>query len=356
MFVRIILFVFIIIIQSRTECYSVQKIDVLDRPPHIDGSGLSWVKLDGGEWLGGEIISIADGLKFRSKNLGILQLELEKVDCIYSTGDLSFLNLDKAQLAGFRIFKNGLVRISDTANPDTNQLQYRSRDYSKKWGVKGGVGLNFVKGASEQIDYNLKVRIRRLDEESRFIAQYLAFIAKEDNILTEGNRRFTSHYDHIYSENIYFRLIDGSYFTDRFQNIDYRLSLGSGIGYSLIDTSEAEWGIVLGLSYQINEFDSVQAGEPTREETPAVTITTDFDKALTSNIDLSLKYNFSLLSSGAGSFQQQLASVLAINVSKYLSFNTSFYWDRTEAPTLDEDGVAPDKDDFRLVFGIGGQY
>ncbi len=359
---RVILLTLLVVIGGNSDCFCAPELNVPHKPPLPDGSGLSWIQLDGGEWLGGKIISINDELKFKSKNLGVLQLELEKIDRIYTTRELSEINVDQVQLEDFRIVKDGLVRIRDRENfakenLDTLQsLGKDSRYDTKKWRIKGTVGLNLVKGTTDQIDYNLRAHIQRRDEESRFVAEYLAFIAKEDNVLTEGNRRFSSHYDRFYGESYFFRPIVGSYFTDKFQNIDYRLTLGTGIGYSIIDNHDTEWGVVLGLSYQINQFESVQAGEQTREESPAVNLATDFETTLTSNIDFNLKYNFSLLSSAAGSFQHHLASVLSINISKYLNFDTSFYWDRTQEPVLDENGVSPDQDDFRLVFGVGTRY
>lgn len=362
MVTRIILLTLLVVIVAHSDCFSSPESDVPHKPPQPDDSGLTWIQLDGGEWLGGEIISINDEVTFESKNLGILQLELEKIDRIHTTRELSEFNVDPAQLGDFRIVKDGLVRIRDRENfgkenLDTLQsLDKDSRYDNKKWRIKGTVGLNLVKGTTDQIDYNLSARIQRRDEESRFVAKYLAFIAKEDNILTEGNRRFSSHYDRFFGKSYFFRPIVGSYFTDKFQNIDYRLSLGSGIGYSLLDNHDTEWGVVLGLSYQINQFESVQAGESASEGSPAINLASDFETALTRNIDFNLKYNFSLLSSASGSFQHHLASVLSINISKYLNFDTSFYWDRTQEPVLDEDGVSPDQDDFRLVFGVGARY
>jgi len=355
-----VFFAIFIVIAACSGAFSSPEQDV--RPPQLGDSDMSWVKLDGGEWVGGEIISMDDVLTFKSKNLGILQLEWEKVDRIYTKKELSAIKANQTQLEDFRIVKGGLVRIRDKENFTENKrdalqsLKKDNRHNARKWKVRGTIGLNVVKGTTDQIDYNLMARIQRRDKESRFVADYLAFIAKEDDILTEGNRRFSTHYDLFSGKNYFFRPIEASYFSDKFQNIDYRLALGTGLGYSILDNHDSEWGVVLGVSYQVNQFESVQAGEPTSDESPAVNFATDFETILTDNIDFKLKYNFNFLSSAAGSFQHHLASVLSINITKYLNFDTSFYWDRVEDPVLYEDGESPDQDDFRLVFGIGARY
>jgi hypothetical protein len=91
---RVSFITYFLILAAYSDGFSSPELDVPHRPPHPDASGLSWVKLNGGEWIGGEIISMNDGLEFRSKNLGILQLEWEIVDRIYTTRKLSPFNTD----------------------------------------------------------------------------------------------------------------------------------------------------------------------------------------------------------------------------------------------------------------------
>lgn len=40
-------------------------------------------------------------------------------------------------------------------------------------------------------------------------------------------------------------------------------------------------------------------------------------------------------------------------LTRLLDFDVSFIWDRVQYPVADEDGLVPENDDLRLIFGIG---
>ena len=79
---------------------------------------------------------------------------------------------------------------------------------------------------------------------------------------------FVGFYDTLLGKDYFFRPVIAKYFRDTFQNIDYRLTLGPGIGYILADSNEIEWDMVVGLAYQTTHFDNVEAGEDSRSSSP----------------------------------------------------------------------------------------
>ena len=47
---------------------------------------------------------------------------------------------------------------------------------------------------------------------------------------------------------------------------------------------------------------------------------------------------------------------LEIELSKFFDLDISFVWDRTENPAENAEGIAPEKDDYRVIVGLGFEY
>ncbi|WP_455218320.1 DUF481 domain-containing protein, partial [Kaarinaea lacus] len=168
--------------------------------------------------------------------------------------------------------------------------------------------------------------------------------------------RINGYLDLFRTRKYYLRPVFGEYYNDVFQNIRYRVTLGSGIGYHLINTSETEWDITGGLAYQETRFASVEPGENIRVSTPALVAGTRYETELNSKIDFELSYSFNLINEESGQYTHHFITTLENEITSWLDFDVSFVWDRIEKPTPGEDGSIPEKDDYKLLFSLGLDY
>ena len=131
---------------------------------------------------------------------------------------------------------------------------------------------------------------------------------------------------------------------------------GSGAGYWLLDTPDVDWNVDLLGAYRYTEFDSVEAGGDRTEETAAVIVATKFDWELTNDVDLILEYRIDVGLDDVADTNHHAVSTLSVSLTKLLDLDVSFIWDRVGKPQRDNDGDTPEKDDFRLVVGLGVDF
>ena len=136
-------------------------------------------------------------------------------------------------------------------------------------------------------------------------------------------------------------------------NIEHRVTVGTGIGYHIIDTSKTEWDITPGVAYQYTQNASVEAGQDTDKSTPALVAGTTFDTELTKKIDFNASYRFSIVNQESGTYAHHAKAALEIELTRRLDLDLSVVWDRIQDPTPADDGRVPDQDDFYFFFGIG---
>lgn len=128
------------------------------------------------------------------------------------------------------------------------------------------------------------------------------------------------------------------------------------MGYYIIDTPKTTWEIAGGPAYQTTRFDSVEPGQDSTESTPALMAGTNFDTELTDDIDFIFKYTFQILNRASGTYTHHSVTTFETELTKWLDFDTSFVWDRTQNPTPDDDGIVPEKNDYYVIFSLGIDY
>jgi queuine/archaeosine tRNA-ribosyltransferase len=77
---------------------------------------------------------------------------------------------------------------------------------------------------------------------------------------------------------------------------------------------------------------------------------------ITKDIDWTLQYSGQFASEKAGDTTHHLQSKLSVDITKRLSIDLSFIWDKTVSPPATADGTRPEADDYRLVFGLGFEF
>ena len=318
-----------------------------------------WVQLTSGEWLKGEVKGFYNStLNFDSDKLDLQNIDWEDVKYLktHIPGTAHIEGYGKVY-GYFEITPEELI----VSNNGRTQIYDRSllvsfitggEEEIDYWSAKLTFGLNLRSGNTDQVDYTAKAKIKRETSFSRYIMDYIGNISSTSGEETSNNHRVTGSYDIFITRRFFVRPLFGEYFRDPFQNIDSKITVGTGVGYTLIDTSKTEWGVVGGPGYQETRFASVQPGEEKKESTPAMVLGTDFDTEITSWIDYLFNYNITWVKQTAGGYTHHLVSTLEIELTNSFDLDVSFIWDHINNPTEEDDGTTPEKNDYRMMVGI----
>ena len=321
------------------------------------------VELVSGELLVGELIALyEDELLFESEILDRLAIDWEDVRSFEGRGTFRIsvtsgqtvngeLRIDEAQvLVGQggerrRFARADLVSITPSA--------YRERD---NWSAQAMLGFNARSGNADTVEYNLLANLQRRTPRSRIRLDYLGNFNETDNVETANNHRLNGSWDLFGGSDWFWRPLLGQYYRDAFQNIRHQLTLETGLGYQVLDTPATDWSISGGLGVNLVNYFSVQPGQDSRVYSPALSLGTDFETELSPWLDYVLAAQVTFLDEDSGRYQHHLLTGLSTDLPGLLDFNVSFIWDRIAEPQVREDGSVPEKDDFRILLGIGLEY
>ncbi len=322
-----------------------------------------WVQLTSGEWLKGEIKGLYNkSLEFDSDKLGLLNIDWEDVSYVKTHIPGSAKLEGNGNVYGyFEITPDKIVVTNDGRVEEYDRsliVSFITGGEEEKdfWTAKFTLGLNVRSGNTDQVDYTAKTKIKRETSFSRYIMDYIGNISSTSGDETSNNHRVTGSYDIFITRRFFVRPLFGEYFRDPFQNIDYKVTIGTGVGYTLIDTSKTEWGIVGGPGYQETRFESVLPGEDDKETTPALVLGTDFDTELTNWIDYLFNYQITWVNQESGGYTHHLVTSVEIDLIKSFDLDISFIWDHINNPTEADDGTIPEKDDYRIMFGVSYDF
>ena len=339
------------------------------KPTPIFKQDFDWIKLTSDEWLKGDIISMYDEkLEFDSDELDMQTIDLEDIAELRSKEWQSIRMFDGTIAEGYLVIKDGklsLVKNGVTTNYEfSNLLSIASSGKNERdlWDGYVNLGINLREGNTVQFDYTFSAGIQRRSSSSRFKTDYTADYSRYEDQddgqtkVTADSDRLTSSYDWFFNPKIYFRAADFEYMTDEFLNIDYRVHYGIALGYHIIDTSRTSWDINLGPSYQKTKFIDVGTDDNDSENSLGVTLGTDFTFEVTSDIDYDASYRVQVIDEASGGNIHHFQTGLEIDLTNDFDLDLTFYADRTENPKEDSEGQVPEKNDFRLVVGLGYDF
>jgi len=321
-----------------------------------------WIQLKSGEWLKGRIKAMQDRkLEFDSEELEDQKFDWKDIRQLRSprTLDILFTNGERAS-GTVAITPDRIVVGGDQAHsmPRDNLLGLtpggsKERNY---WSGKASMGLTLRAGNTEQVEYNAQAHLQRRTPATRLSLDYIGNISSVDGVDSANNHRVNSEFDVWLSKRFYLIVPFAEYYNDPFQNIGYRLTVGGGVGYDLVDRPNLEWTVTTGPAYQYVNFDSSQPGEPNAKGTGAMVFGSRFDWDINSRIELILEYRGQYTSREVGETTHHGVATLSLDVTKRFDVDISFIWDRISNPKTGADGSQPKPDDFRLVVGLGADF
>ncbi len=229
------------------------------------------------------------------------------------------------------------------------------------WWMKFTLGIDIKQGNTNQVDFSSQFSAKRRTANSRFVIDYIGNISKTDAVSgqleeTINNQRVNFNIDKYATRYFFYTPLFGEYFSDAFQNIEKRQSLGIGIGYTLIDSDKTDWNLSAGPSYLTTKYISVQAGDKQTISSGSLSLSTDYESEINSNIDIIFKYNILLTDKESGGYSHHVIATLENELTTDFDLNISIVWDRINNPTIDSDLNIPEKNDYRLILGITYTY
>ncbi len=327
------------------------------RPQRVSAD---WLQLTSGEWLRGRIIAMQkDLLEFDSDELDLLELKWEKIKYVKSSEPYSLRFDNSTQATGaIEITQNEIHVTTDYDDQTFKRSQLLSiasghETEISKWTSKITFSVNARRGNTDQTDFSSKINAKRRTINSRLMFDYLGSFTKIEQTETINNHRVNITYDIFFTRDLFLTPVTAEFFRDPFQNIEQRANIGIAVGYTIINSNDTEWDISGGPSYQETKFVSVQPGQAPKDSTATLILTTKFDTELNSKVDLEGTYSVTLGDSKTGGYNHRSILTIETELTDKLDFDVTGVWDRIKNPVQDLDGNTPERDDFRILIGLG---
>ena len=325
--------------------------------------GYDWVQLTSGEWLKGELTGFfEEEIEFDSEVLDDLTIDREDVARFFSARTFSARILGGAVVTG-RVQVNESRVVIDSARGEQSfsreelvALTLKAERERDRWSGDVSLGTNFRRGNNDFVEYNAIAGLERRTASSRGFIDYIGTFNETEGEQTANNHRLSFTFDRFSGSRLFWRPLNGQYFRDPFQNIANQLTLETGLGYELIKTSETDWEVYAGFGVTTVERVSVEAGQDKNSRSPSSTIGTDFETEITSWMDYLLSFQATFVDEASGQYQHHLLTTLSSDLIGDIDLDVSLVWDRTARPPPGADGVTPEKDDFRLLIGVGYDF
>jgi hypothetical protein len=125
-----------------------------------------------------------------------------------------------------------------------------------------------------------------------------------------------------------------------------------GVGYELVDSPKIDWKIDGAVGYQQTTFDSVEAGTPNPDSTPALILGTTYDHDFTSWLEFFFEYRLQLVDEESGRYNHHMLTSFETDITSLIDFDITVVWDRIQNPRADAAGNIPKQDDFRTTVGL----
>ncbi len=319
-----------------------------------------WILLDSGEVLKGEIrVMYNEKLEFDSDHFGVITIDWEDVKAIRSARRQAIRTNSREIIVGKVTMNENMVQVkADDSVRSLNRGgvvslasgQLREINF---WSFKASVGANVRRGNVEQTDFFIKSVIQRRTALTRFYWDYNGNYSTSEQLEIANNHRSNAYFDYFFSSRFFVRPLSAEYFRDPFQNIAHRQTYSAGLGYTVLDLDKVTVDFTAGPGFQQVEYVTVSEGENRIQSSFGALFTATVDWEVTDWMDFIGTYRVQFAPKDVGGISSHADSTLEVEVTDNLDLNFSIIWDRIEMPQSGEDGIEPERDDFRFVLGIG---
>ena len=334
----------------------------LSDPPELGAKGMDWVKLSSGEWLAGEIKGMRDvELEFESDKLDLLTLDWSDVAGLSSTAVRTYRFDQLGVFTGTAAMQEGQVAVRTTDGevrrfPRESLLLIIAGEGSEwdYWSASASVGWVLRSGNTDQQDFNARAHVRRQTPTLRSDLNYTGNIGEVEDVRSVDNHNLTVNMDRLITKGFFITLGSVNWVRDPFQNIQSRTTIGAGAGYDIYRLPTFEWGVGVNAGYQATRYVSVQGNGDDSDDTFALIPSTRMEWDVTSDVELDAIYTAQIAMPETQNAFHHAETALSVDVwGDILDVTLALIFDRVETPRTNEDGITPERNDFRTSFGLG---
>lgn len=319
-----------------------------------------WVQTKSGEWFKGEIKALYDDdLEFDSDEVGLYTFDFNDVVQIKSYHIISVNIENLASFAGIlRLKGDKLTIIQGDSEYEFDRKDLVSFAPDEKlernfWSGKITLSLDVRSGNTDQLDYSSNINLKRRTAASRLVFDYLGRITSQDQEETANDHRLNEKYDIYLSRHFFWTPLFSEYYTDKYKNIDHQLTLGLGLGYTILDTKTTEWSISGGPAILYTKYYTVADDKDLDTFSPALELSTHYDIEINKITDLTYDYKLTYSDQSAGRYKHHMMLTLENELTSWLDLDVTGVWDYILEPEESSDGTYPQKSDFQLLVGLG---
>lgn len=332
------------------------------RPPAVEvdtSDDADWLRLSSGEWLRGSIVVLdIERLEFKSTELGTLDVDWGDVVEVRTSRSFTAVLEGLVQVVGtLRVFADD-VYLSDGSGTrrlprdEIYRLVPGTPGESGYWSGDLSLGATARSGNTDQLDLTAKIAVLRRTARSRLPISYAFNYGELEETRSTDNQRFLGRFDRFLGAHLYVTPLGLELFEDRFQNIALRASPYTGLGYLVVDAERVEWSIDAGVGYRYTRYESVAAGMDDDDGSATANLGTSVSWDPTSRVGVELAWNAQIGLEDTTDTNQ--SAELGVSVDLWGDFDLDLRagWTRVGRPEPDDDGLLPEKDDFRLIVGL----
>jgi putative salt-induced outer membrane protein YdiY len=328
-------------------------------PADLKPGKWEWVLLNTGEWLKGTIDAIRDDeMEFDSDKFDKVTLKMKDVVETHSSRVDTFVFTNQRVFVGVgRITKDKVIIQSESGLVTLPRTQFISlavgdRNELNLWSGNVNAGVSASSGNTDQVTANIQASLKRRGAFLRLDTNYYGNLGKSDGVTNIDNQQLLFEADLFIRDRLFLIPAVFEYYTDTFANIKLRVRPGAGIGYQLARRSTLEWQITGVAQYQRVEYESTFDQSPLSESF-AATLASHARWDITDDITFTGNYSVTIPTTQSSKPDQQGIFKLEVDITQYVTLNTTLNWTRIGDPTEQADGSTPEPNDISLSVGLG---
>jgi len=217
------------------------------------------IYLFNGDRITGDIVQLVDyRLKIQTSYAGVVNIRWSEVESLRSE-KMFYVGVDNETLEGFISVEDGIFKL-DAKNRENQEFESTIVEFillkkssNRKVSGRFDAGISDTSGNTEtsknRIDSAFSYRV----DQNRFVLSLLLNQGESQGIRNENNWLSHFKYDRFLSKNWY-TFVGLSFEEDQFKDINLRSTLGSGLGYQIIDSSFTKLSIELSANYVSSDF------------------------------------------------------------------------------------------------------
>ena len=322
-----------------------------------------WVQTKSGEWFKGTIKGMYDDkLEFDSDEIGLYTFDFEDIKRIKSYHLISVNVGNLASIVGILRLNGDNVTIIQ----GDNKYEFRKDEIvsfapdaemeKNYWSGKISFNLDIRSGNTNQSDYTLQANLDRRTAISHVSIDYLGQISQINNEQTANDHRFNVKYDRYITRKFFWTPVFTEYYTDRYKNITAQITVGAGLGYTVVNTQKTFWSFSGGPAVIYTKYTTVELGEKNGDYSPALELSTKFEQELNAITDFTYNYKLTFSDTKAGTYKHHMIFQFENELLSWLDIDIMAIWDYVANPQINADGIIPKKNDYQLLFGFGIEF